>query len=190
MRFARQSAIASCTACPLHRNQPPLLDAPQPAQVFWVGLSAVRLRPDETVRPLGSETRSGRLLDEIEKRVEGIIFYRTNLVKCLPCSNEKLRYPSHAEMSSCFSNMETELAELSPKLVILLGKQVTHFVLSRVGEGRMSTATDYAYQIAVAGGVAYMPIHHPSYMLIYRRRDIDLYIQSICANITAIEIRA
>src|SRR3569623_748850 len=92
-------AIASCRACPLHRNQCPLLDSnPSPrTNVCWVGLSA-KPSMDSTSRPLCESTRSGAIIAEIEGMFPGLAFYRTNLVKCPPLQNERLRYPTQKEM--------------------------------------------------------------------------------------------
>ena len=51
--------------------------------------------------------------------------YKTNLVKCPPVDeNGKLRYPNQAEIDCCFKNLFAEIAEVKPKVVILLGRKV------------------------------------------------------------------
>jgi len=114
-----------CKSCGLYLNQLPVLDNKKTANIFWVGLSAVQFNEEEEKRPLSSNTRSGALIEEIERPFTNeISFYKTNIVKCLPLKENKIRYPLEHEMEKCFPNFEIELAEQNPSIVFLLGKQV------------------------------------------------------------------
>jgi hypothetical protein len=42
---------------------------------------------------------------------------------------------------------------------------------------------DFNYEVFMIDGVAYLPIHHPSFVLIYRRRNLESYISQICRAI-------
>ena len=54
-----------------------------------------------------------------------VITYKTNLVKCLPLTEEqKLRYPNRKEIDSCFEHLVGEIQVMSPKIVFLLGEKV------------------------------------------------------------------
>ena len=57
--------IRKCQKCGLCFNQKPLLDVEKECQVFWVGLSAKRMRSDKEL-PLSPETNTGMLIQKIE----------------------------------------------------------------------------------------------------------------------------
>jgi DNA polymerase len=174
------SQIASCSACLLGRNQRPLLDIPRLADVFWVGLSAVKVHRVETTKPLASDTRSGKLVEDIEARLDKVSFYRTNLVKCYPESNGKIRYPRRDEMKCCFPNLVSEVEVMAPRVVLLLGRQVANYVFIQLGTSSFSLGSGFDYTALVVGGVAYVPVHHPSYVLVYQRGCLASYIDHIC----------
>lgn len=180
MNGAALDKIASCTACMLCKHQPPLLDSPRLAEVFWVGLSAVKVDDVGSTRPLASDTRTGRLVDDIEARLADVSFYRTNLVKCFPESNGKIRYPKRDEMRCCFSNLMSEVEEVTPRIVLLLGKQVAEYVLTQHDISAFSLDGGFSYTAFMVDGIAYVPVHHPSYVLIYHRRRLAAYIDHIC----------
>lgn len=187
------SSIRQCSGCSLCRIQKPLLDVHRQADVMWVGLSAVRVDDVMTARPLSSDTRSGGLVEEIESRLPNLSFYRTNLVKCLPESNGKIRYPTIAEMKSCMPNLASEIKVLSPKIVLLLGKKVAEQFLKQKGFGNFTFDEEYNYDEYVIGDTTYVPVHHPSFILVYKRRNIESYIgqvsKIISKNFPNIEIK-
>lgn len=80
--------IYKCQKCSLCFNQKPLLDLEKDCQVFWVGLSAKKIKSYQET-PLSSETNTGMLIHKIEKLCENVSFYKTNLVKCLPLTEQK-----------------------------------------------------------------------------------------------------
>lgn len=76
--------------------------------------------------PLSENTNSGSVIAEIESRCREIKTYKTNLVKCLPLDEDnKLRYPNSKEINCCFNNLIKEMEILNPKIIFLLGSQVT-----------------------------------------------------------------
>lgn len=94
--------IRKCQKCGLCKNQKPLLDIEnieKNCQVFWVGLSA---------KKISSDTNTGMVIHKIEEMYEDVSTYKTNLVKCLPLTNQKkIRYPNQKEIDSCFENLRT-----------------------------------------------------------------------------------
>jgi uracil-DNA glycosylase len=169
-----------CRACGLYINQYPLFAEQTAAQVFWVGLSAVQIGAGEEGLPLAENTRTGNLIHEIERPFVGnITFYKTNLVKCVPLKEGKIRYPSTTEMGRCFPNLETELQELKPSIVFLLGKQVSTYVVRSKGKTEISLNEDFKYKSLYLDGTHYVPVHHPSYILVYKRKAIKQYIKGI-----------
>ena len=170
--------ICACANCELCKNQKPLMDHCLECQVFWVGLSAKK-KQNENEIPLSAQTNSGFIICEIEKALKDIKCYKTNLVKCLPLDDEdKLRYPTQREINLCLPNLKQEIAELSPKIVFLLGEKV----YSSVGKYfniSFQKINGFEYNYVTFNNVYYVPIQHPSYMYVYKRKYIENYIQGI-----------
>ncbi len=142
---------------------------------MWVGLSAVKVQCTTTETPLSNSTNTGKLIAEIEKKNNNVNFYKTNLVKCLPIKDQKIRYPKKEEMKSCFGHLTEEIEEFKPKIVFLLGKQVADFVSEKNSE----LSSTYDYDTVKKNNVIYVSVHHPSYILVYKRKELDAYIRGI-----------
>ncbi len=169
-----------CKACGLYLNQLPVFDNQNKSNVFWVGLSSVLISDEIERQPLSPFTRSGALLKEIENTyTEDIYFYRTNVVKCLPLQKNKIRYPLKHEMEKCFPNLEREINLLKPSIVFLLGKQVSTFVLKKLSFECPDFDRNFKYDSFTNEDIIYIPIHHPSYILVYKRKSIQSYIKGI-----------
>lgn len=167
--------------CDLCLNQEPLLDKICKCDVMWVGLSAKKVDNVESCFPLSNDTNTGKIIDKIESESKKFSFYKTNLVKCLPLdSNLKIRYPSTSEKEMCYFNLKKELDSVKPKVVFLLGLRVADFVLSKFGVKVGKLDAEYSYNVYKIGEIFFVPIHHPSYMYVYRRKQIDNYVDSIC----------
>ncbi len=174
----KNRSISSCTACSLHTNQKPLLDHERRADVVWVGLSSKKVEDYEVETPLQADTNTGKLVAEIEAQCPSQTFYKTNLVKCLPLNDKgKLRYPSISECSLCYPHLLTEIKEVRPSIVFLLGSKVADFVLKKIGFE--SPKLSYDYETFFFQGVRYVPIHHPSYISVYRRKEKDVYVRAV-----------
>lgn len=170
----------SCKACGLYLNQLPVFEKTTNPQVFWVGLSAVQFNDDKKRLPLSPDTRTGTLIETIESPLsEKINFYKTNLVKCLPLNNGKIRYPSVQEMEKCYPNFVDELNILKPSIVFLLGKQVSSFIMKKENIVDYNLSKSFKYKISSSKDIFFVPIHHPSYILIYKRKKVNKYIRSI-----------
>lgn len=172
--------IKECKKCELSNHQLPLIDlAPvDKCEIFWVGLSA-KLLSDDNKNPLSSKTNSGSVITTIEECCGHISGYRTNLVKCAPIDEHgKLRYPNNIEIQNCICHLCYELQELSPKIVFLLGKQVVNAVSKKYNVTFQKwTGFDYTYK--KIGDQFFVPIHHPSYIYVYRRKQMQEYIDGV-----------
>lgn len=170
--------IRKCQKCGLCFNQKPLLDTEKECQIFWVGLSAKKTVSDVEI-PLSPETNTGMLIQKIEKMCKNINTYKTNLVKCLPLTEQqKLRYPNKREIDSCFENLLSEIYNMSPKIVFLLGEKV----YSSVGKHlkiEFEKWDDFQYHYTEFKGTYYVPIHHPSYIYVYQRKRMNEYIEGV-----------
>jgi len=172
-----------CKACGLYLNQLPVSDNRKESSIFWVGLSSVLIADESDKIPLSANTRSGALISRIEEPFkENISFYKTNVVKCLPLTNNKIRYPLKHEMEKCFPNLIDEIEALKPKIIFLLGKQVAKFVLEQNSINTFSLDDQFDYSSFLINDITFVPVHHPSFILVYRRKLIDNYIGGITSH--------
>ena len=175
--------IQYCQKCILYLNQKPLLDNEKRCQIFWVGLSAKKVLSDNEI-PLSPETNTGMLIQRIEEECKGIATYKTNLVKCLPLTEQqKLRYPNQKEIDCCFGNLEHEIQVMMPKIVFLLGEKVYSSV-ERHLKIKFKKWDGFEYNYQKLGEIYYVPIHHPSYIYVYKRKMIKEYINGVKRIIT------
>ncbi len=167
-------AIKNCAKCALCTNQKPLLDKVCKGKVFWVGLSAKKIKY-ENESPLSSTTNSGKIISQVEERCAGISMYKTNIVKCLPLDDRgKLRYPNKFEINLCISNIDCEITALSPSIVFLLGSLVTEAV-GRYFQIEFDSWIDFYYKPKQCKGIYFVPIQHPSYIHVYKRKSMYDY---------------
>lgn len=179
--------IKDCNACNLYKNQVPLVQVCLKADVFWVGLSAVKTANTDEM-PLAINTNSGKLVKLIEVPFHNNSFYKTNIVKCLPLENQtKIRYPSTKEMRSCFFHLKEEMTLFKPKIIFLLGTQVAKFILGEFGIKDFTLNKEFDYSTIAIDDFIFVPIHHPSYILIYKRKYRKNYICGIQNIIKEIE---
>jgi len=172
-------SIKRCKRCSLCNNQHPLLDKTEMCDVMWVGLSAKKVDDIEDDIPLSENTNSGGVIAEIESRCKGIRTYKTNLVKCLPLDeNKKLRYPNSSEINSCFKNLLKEIELLKPKIIFLLGSQVTTAVEKNL-KMKFTQTEDSDFKIGIYEGINFVSVYHPSYVCSYRRKYKKTYVEKI-----------
>lgn len=174
-------AILECNKCNIRKNQIPLLDKIEKADILWVGLSAKKILSDDEI-PLSEQTNSGKIIkmaeDCIKKEINDISFRKTNLVKCLPLDgNQKLRYPNSKEIANCINFLDDEIQNSSAKIVFLLGDKVgksveKHLNISFEKNGYEPIQINH-------NGVCYFSIFHPSYIWVYKKKEIDDYIEGI-----------
>jgi DNA polymerase len=105
--------------------------------------------------------------------------YRTNLVKCAPLNETgKLRYPNRKEIDLCLPHLEMEIDELAPQIVFLLGNKVIDAV-SRHFSTEFEKWDGFNYSFQKHGNAYFVPVHHPSYIHVYKRKMIDEYISGL-----------
>lgn len=170
--------IVKCKRCNLCNNQIPLLDSFKECNLMWVGLSAKKVVDVENDVPLSEETDSGKILRQIEEEVGNIVTYRTNLVKCLPLDeNNKLRSPNKDEKEICFENLLKEIERVKPKLIFLLGNEVTISVKGKL-KLKFNEVNEFV-KVAKYKEIKFVSIYHPSYVCHYRPKIKGDYIEKI-----------
>ena len=146
--------------------------------VMWVGLFTKMSSGAKVCAPLHISTNTGKMVAEIEAQCLGVSFYKTNLVKFAPLDSMKvLRYPTYEECILCYPELQTEIQRVSPRVVLLLGIRTATFILRQLG--LQIPKLSYEYIAFDNKGVIYVPIHHPSYILVYKRKEKGLYIQAV-----------
>lgn len=146
--------------------------------VLWVGLSAKFSKNGDILPPLDRSTSSGKLLSEVENLLPNFVFSRTNLVYFPPLDQDnRLRYPTLTECKQCLPRLIEEIDLCQPKIVFLLGKQVSNFFLKNEV---ISAQKGYLNDFSVVGKkIKYVLVPHPSYILIYKRKEKELYIRRL-----------
>ena len=170
-RNCEESRIIKCNRCSISCNQKPLIDSLRKSDIMFVGISA-KMKETEDEMPLSENTNSGKLIKMIEERLleenSNISCYRSNMVKCVPLDKEgKIRYPDILEIENCIDNLVYELSIVKPKLVVLLGRLVEKHLKKKIIELGYNTIT----------------IHHPSYIYVYRKKEIEKYVEESSKNI-------
>ena len=67
---------------------------------------------------------------------------------------------------------------MSPKIVFLLGEKVYSSVARHLHLD-FEKWNDFEYHYTECNGTYYVPIHHPSYICVYKRKQIDDYIEAV-----------
>ena len=166
-----ENIIEKCNRCSISCNQKPLVENMREADIMFLGISA-KFKETEDEMPLSENTNSGKLIKMIEERLleenSNISCYRSNMVKCVPLDKEgKIRYPDNLEIENCIDNLVYELSIVKPKVVILLGRLVEKHLKKKIIELGYNTIT----------------IYHPSYIHVYRKKEIEKYVEESSKNI-------
>ena len=167
----KESKITKCNKCGISCNQKPLVDNMRKSDIMFVGISA-KMKETEDEMPLSENTNSGKLIKMIEERLleenNNLLCYRSNMVKCVPLNEEgKIRYPDNLEIENCIENLEYELNIVNPKVVVFLGRLVEKYLKKKIIELGYNVIT----------------IYHPSYIYVYRKKEIEKYVEESSKNI-------
>lgn len=175
-----------CRQCGLCKNQQPLVQRQRGrSDVFFTGLSAVPTTDVDSDEPFSAGTRSGKLLRDIAGGLSAATVYYTNLVKCLPLQQDRIRYPMRSELELCFRFYQAELADLLPSKVVLFGRQVSGFVADKLGLRFGPQRGVFDFRVAKLGNTEFMAAHHPSYVLVYKHRSVRVFKDRITAFVEA-----
>jgi uracil-DNA glycosylase len=173
--------ISACSGCPFKSEPARSLGTPFSADVMWVGVSA---KPRST--SLDPRTPTGRVVSRIEERLSQVRFYRTNLVKC-PTTDPsgRMRVPVAEEIQRCLALLRSEIDRVRPCVVVGLGTVVSRALFEWAGGDWEFNGfgNRIRYRVYSSPQISLLPVHHPSYMLVYRRRKIEHYIDCIARAI-------
>ena len=150
---------------------------------YFVGLSA---KPN--CEHLDTDTRTGSIVEQIIHRLPNVQIAKTNLVKTPPLDNAgKLRYPNSYEMKLGWGELQNEINQTRPNLLVTLGQQVSFFLRSQMGIQPIKPQLPYdfshlSYLSQSAPNI--LSIHHPSFVYVYRRKNIDDYVESVVLSVS------
>ena len=167
----KKNRITKCNKCDISCNQKPLVENMKKSDIMFLGISA-KMKKIEDEMPLSENTNSGKLIKMIEERLleenNNLLCYRSNMVKCVPLNEEgKIRYPDNLEIENCIENLEYELNIVNPKVVVFLGRLVEKYLKKKIIELGYNVIT----------------IYHPSYIYVYRKKEIEKYVEESSKNI-------
>lgn len=148
---------------------------------MWVGIS-----DKENLEPLSCQSLSGEVIAEIESRFNNIKSHKTNLVNYAPMDAQgKMRYPNQAEITDRFPAFRKELDLLKPRVVFMLGKLVSENIGKRL-DLNLSYWDKFNYTPFFRNGTYFVPVHHPSYIAVYKKKDKDICIERISGIINVV----
>lgn len=146
--------------------------------VFFVWLS-YKLGKDWTVlEAFCNTTNSWKIITNITSICWLDWIYKTNLVKWVPLDeNRKIRYPNKIEKNDWIDILIREINLFKPRFVFLFWKQVSDFVLKKLNPIKISE-NEYRYWETI-----FVLSEHPSYIAVYKRKQIDNYTSWIIERI-------
>lgn len=146
--------VSVCTDCPLSRNRSRAVpgEGPENAEVMLVG-EAPGFNEDKQGRPFVGA--AGHFLDQLLAlaRLRREDVYITNTVKCRPLNN---RDPLPTEMAACRKYLDRQIAVISPKVILTLGR---HSLTSFLPKETIGKARGKPRNIS---GTTLFPMYHPA----------------------------
>lgn len=145
--------------------------------VIFVWLSYKLDKNGKILEAFCDSTNSWKVITELEKWCQWISIYKTNLVKWVPLKDGKIRYPNADEKKDWLQKLQDEILVVNPKVVYLFWKIVSDYIIKHLNLEKIS---DFEYKF---WNVVFILARHPSYIYIYKRKEIDNYIWDIIAKI-------
>lgn len=82
----------------------------------------------------------------------------------------------------CFKNLLAEIAEVKPKVVVLLGEKVCSAVEKKLNI-KLKRWCGFEYFATEYNGIWYLPVQHPSYIYVYKRKEVEKYVEKVAEAI-------
>lgn len=157
--------VLICPRCTLalSRTRVVVGDGPADAKVMLIG-EAPGKSEDKQGKPFVGA--AGKILDSLLEKgnVDRGTVYITNVVKCRPPGN---RVPKSHEIDACSIYLKRQLKEISPEIIILLGKTAAESFLCR----KVSMGSEHGKPF-VHDGMTVLITYHPA-SVIYNRKLWD-----------------
>ena len=153
--------------------------------VYFIGLSA---KPN--CEHLSTQTNTGNIVEQIIDGLPRIRSVKTNLVKNPPIDqNGKLRYPTFDEMEKGWDDLYKDMTHTSPNLLVTLGQRVSFFLRTQldIQPAKPRLPADFSPVTYLSqAGPNLLSVHHPSFVVVYRRKYVDKYINSVINSISSL----
>lgn len=146
------------------------------SKVIFVWLSYKLDKNGKILEAFCESTNSWKIISKLEEWCKWINIYKTNLVKWVPLKDGKIRYPNVDEKKDWLQKLLGEISVVNPKVVYLFWKQVSDYIIKHLDLERIS---DLEYKF---WNVTFVYAHHPSYIYIYKRKEIDNYVWGITSK--------
>ena len=157
--------------------------------VYFVGLSAKPM-----CEHLAPETRTGNIIEQIIHHLPSVRIVKTNLVKTPPIDQAgNLRYPNPNEMKLGWNELQNEMNQTFPDLLVTLGQQVSFFLRSQMGvqPAKPQLPSDFSYKSYLSQSQSnILSVHHPSFVFVYRRKDIENYVDNVVLSILSLVLKS
>ncbi len=150
--------VAACVRCPLHqtRTQTVFARGSTDAKLMIIG-EAPGFHEDQQGFPFVG--KAGRLLDKMLNSIglSGSDVYIANVLKCRPPDN---RDPTPEEISQCSGYLSAQIAMVTPKLILAVGRFSGQFLLNVTFPLNKMRSKVHDYQ-----GTPVLVSYHPAYLL-------------------------
>ena len=155
---ALRKAVEGCTRCPLHKTRTQTVFGVGNTQADWMIIGeAPGAEEDRVGEPFVG--RAGKLLDEMLRAVglsRDAVFI-ANVLKCRPPNN---RDPGKAEIAACRSYLEQQIAAVSPRLILVVGRIAAQELLS--SDAPVGRLRGREHDL---NGTPLVVTYHPAYLL-------------------------
>ena len=109
-------------------------------------------------------------INEIEEQIN-TFGYKTNLVNFATIDNNgKLRYPTNKEIDDYWDNLNKTIKTYNPQKILLLGN-----IVIKKFEKEFKIKMDDKFIEYKTGYISFIPIYHPSYICVYKKKEIKYY---------------
>ena len=150
----------NCELCPL-RGRPKLVL--NTSNVLKGGLAIIGEAPGRTeiVKQQPFIGQSGKILRTVLEKLDISNFYITNTVLCNPENNAT---PTQSALDACLPRLLSELEQVQPKGILLVGATALHDILPQVN-AKISSVRGQIFESKYFPGIPVIATFHPAYLL-------------------------
>ncbi len=150
-------------------------------KILWLGISMQK----DSVKAFDKKFLSRQILDQAIIYLNNYEHHFDNLVNYGPLNeHNKIRYPTIGEIFQNQKELKNRIKELNPLIIIALGSLVTKS-LAKIFNLNINFPKTYQYQF-YKSEYFIIPVHHPSYIGVYKRKNLKDYIENIHKSILTI----
>jgi len=154
-----KAAVASCTACELHKTRTQTVFGAVAESADWLFIGEAP-GADEDAQGEPFVGQAGKLLDNMLESIgleRGKSVSILNVLKCRPPGN---RDPLPGEVAKCVPYLKRQIELLKPKLIVSLGRFATQTLLDQQITIASARGNVHTYQ-----GIPLVVTYHPAYLL-------------------------